>query len=197
MFESQSQAGQDRFVRALLPTSFGTFLDVGCAEPKQFNNTWALEQIGWSGMLLDGNINSAEACRQERKCPVICDDATIIDWETVLETWGKKRPFMIDYLSLDVDEATHKALQNIVFNHALRFRVLTVEHDAYQRGDRLRIPNRKLLKNEGYVLIASDVCSQGCPFEDWYVAPSLAGAAEKFMSDGMECWDVLRQGGAA
>lgn len=195
-FTSQSQAGQDHFVHALLPKADGTFLDIGCAGPKDINNTWALEQLGWTGILLDGNINSADACRAARKNPVVCADATTCDWQAIFRehqpTWGVAP--RIDYLSLDVDEATHDALRNLL-RAGPRFNVITIEHDQYQRGDRLRLPNRALLLEQRYELIAADVHSLNCSFEDWWVSFSLLGDAERFRSQGLDWKEVLKKGG--
>ena len=196
-FESQSQAGQDLFVHALLPSATGTFLDIGCSAPKEISNTWALEQLGWTGILLDGNINSAEACRAERRNPVVCADATICSWGALFRkhqpSWPT--PPVFDYVSLDVDEPTHAALLNLLRSGAC-FNVITIEHDRYHRGERLRGPNRAALFNAGYELIAADVHNQGCSFEDWWVAPSLLPTAHRFKSSSLEWQDVLKQGGA-
>lgn len=49
-----SQAGQDRFVLAMLSDDhLGTFVDVGCQWPFAINNTALLEELGWRGIALD------------------------------------------------------------------------------------------------------------------------------------------------
>lgn len=191
--KTHSQAGQDLFVAALLPHNEGTFIDIGCSHPTELSNTYALEQErGWRGVLMDSNLNSIGLCVRDRKSLPICADATNFDWTTTLQHLGK---MPIDYLSLDVDEWTHAALLNLL-KAKPRFCVITIEHDQYQRGDRLRIPNRSILAAEGYDLIAADVHSNGCCFEDWWVARGLSERANKFRSVGFDWADVLKQGGA-
>ncbi len=190
-FLSRSQAGQDAFVHALLPTVRGRFLDIGCGHPVEINNTFALEQLGWSGVLIDSDPNVAALALEQRTAPMFQGDARAFDWTAALV---KRAP--IDYASLDVDEHTHAALVNL-FRHDIRPTVLTVEHDHYQRGDRLRSPNRRLLAEAGYDLLCADVHSNGCAFEDWFVAPDLVdmGRADAFRSTGLEWRAVLLKGG--
>lgn len=198
-FISRSQAGQDLAVHALLGGKRdGWFIDIGCSHPVDLSNTYALEQqLGWRGILLDSSINAIEMCRAQRSNHAWCDDATKIDWAARLLQIEPPVPAVIDYASVDVDEHTHAALENLL-RSGKRFRVLTVEHDHYARGDRLRLPNRDLLRQYGYDIIASDVHSNKCSFEDWAVAPDMVDmkVAERFRSNGLDWADVLKQGGA-
>ena len=195
--KSYSQAGQDRFLHALLPHSGGTFVDIGCSHPTELSNTYALEsELGWTGLLLDSNINACDLCRAQRRARVICADAATVDWAAEM---GDAFPKVIDYASVDVDEWTHKALRRLLESSGRLFRVMTVEHDYYQRGDRLRLPNRDLLNSYGYKMIAGDVKSAGCVFEDWWVLPGEVdeARAERFRSTGLPWEEVLKQGGAS
>jgi hypothetical protein len=176
--KSYSQAGQDIFVRALLGTAPGTFLDIGCAGD-QWSNTLVLEEEGWTGTLVDCDCNAARF----RKSPFICDDAA-------------KHKFVlglaIDYLSLDVDEASARALLNLPLAHTL-FRVITIEHDAYRFGNVLRHAERETLAAFGYVLICKDVCcTENNPFEDWWVCKKLAEKATPFISEGKLYTEILK-----
>ena len=47
-----SKEGQDRFAHILIGNK-GKFLDLGCNHPYAGNNTAALEQLGWSGIVVD------------------------------------------------------------------------------------------------------------------------------------------------
>ena len=217
--KSYSQAGQDLFVHALLPKTDGSFLEIGCSHPTELSNTYALEQLGWRGIMLDSDHDAVRLCRQKRFSPVIQEDAATIDWNDVLlgGRWvalGKDRlqtkiPFRytsgaitnelnvgIDYLSLDVDEWTFAALSAIPLKR-IEFSVITIEHDHYQRGDRLRLPNRGMLYAYGYDLIAGDIHSNGCCFEDWWVNPAHVDMtiANKFRSSGLDWKAVLWKGG--
>jgi hypothetical protein len=60
---SYSQAGQDRFVHALIPGDVGTFLDIGCAG-KEGSNTLGLEELGWTGILMDSRLNALNCPRK-------------------------------------------------------------------------------------------------------------------------------------
>ena len=51
---SHSQAGQDLWVNAMLEgRRDGFYVDIGCNHPTAINNTWAFEQMGWNGILVD------------------------------------------------------------------------------------------------------------------------------------------------
>lgn len=196
-FSSHSQAGQDLAVITLLNGKpNGTFIDFGCSHPTELSNTYALEQLGWRGILLDSSINAIELCRAHRLSPAICDNAVTCDWRSLIAKHIPVSPEIISYASVDVDEHTHAALCNLLRSGS-RFRVMTVEHDQYARGDRLREPNRQLLREHGYQIIAADVRNEGCAFEDWCVAPDLVdlAIAERFRSTGLEWQQVLKQAG--
>lgn len=191
-FTSHSQAGQDLAAFTMLGgITNGFFVDVGCSHPIELSNTYALERLGWLGVMLDSSESCCELCRMKRRAPVICADATQFDWSMV------RLPEIVSYASIDVDEHTHAALLRLLESGS-RFRVVTCEHDHYQRDDRLRLPNREALKRAGYELLAADVHSNGCCFEDWFVAPDLVDMArvEPFRSTGFDWADVLRKGGA-
>lgn len=193
-FVSHSQAGQDAFLNAVLQKLDGSFVDVGCSHPVELSNTFALEQLGWTGVMLDSSPDAVALCQAQRRSKVICGDARQFDWRPELSSF----PPVIDYASVDVDAHNHIALHNLM-QSGKRFRVMTVEHDAYQRGDALRIPNRELLARLGYELIAADVHSNGCCFEDWFVLPPEVDMArvEPFHSTGLEWQAVLRKGGVS
>ena len=167
-----SQAGQDIFVRRIFGHGHkGTFLDIGCAGD-QFSNTLALEQEGWTGTLVDCDSNAARG----RKSKFICEDATKIDFSFL--------PPYVDYLSLDVDEASYRALEKLPMDKT-RFGVITIEHDAYRFGDNLRIPERNMLTTLGYVNVCQDVCAtEGAPFEDWFCSEKLLASAKPFRFKG-------------
>lgn len=190
--KSYSQAGQDLFVNAVLEGKRdGIFLDVGCSHPIELSNTYALEkELGWTGILLDSHEPSIALCASHRTSSFRCADARTIDWGPVLA-------FPVhDYLSFDVDEAQVDALANL-FRNPTRFRVLTVEHDQYRFGQERADRLKKMIKMQGYMIIADDVHSNGCCYEMWCVDPALVNmaAAEKFRSTGLDWKDVLKKGG--
>jgi hypothetical protein len=176
-FESFSQAQQDVFVYETLvkPTNYltGTFLDVGCYEPFEINNTAALERLGWRGLLIDINEEMVQKCREQRKSPAIVGDATAVDWRALCAQYNLGP--QIDYLSLDLDDRRwrrSKAARVLKKLHkaGLSFRVITAEHDRYRIGDGARNAMRKILAPQ-YRLAVPDVTVSGLEYEDWWVKP--------------------------
>ena len=171
-FQSQSwQAQQDIFVHDRLGDT-GTFLDIGACEPKDLSNTYALEQVGWTGTLIEAGPEQCARLRAQRTARVIHADATKVDWAALYPS-----PVLIDYLSLDIDDATLPCLQRMPLIGKLRFKIITIEHDAYRLGNGPRDAMRAILSAAGYHLERADVCSaQGGPtnpFEDWWVLPEI------------------------
>jgi hypothetical protein len=179
MISSNSEQGQDLFAYESVPGG-QTFLDVGCGNPIYNNNTFILEHLGWRGVLIDIDHRWAEPSKVFRTSPFIEADVLKVDWRDITQT-NNLGP-EIDYLSLDVDDhpdfesysKTFRALENIV-NAGLRFRAITVEHDAYRTGAEPRSSIRKFLRDHGYKLFRADVsCRPPDPnwsFEDWFVRP--------------------------
>jgi hypothetical protein len=164
-FKSSGQAGQDAFAYQQIGAD-GTFLDIGSNDPFYNSNSLSLEQMGWRGLAVDFDAKMVELFRGHRRTPVLFSDATQVDWKTVL-TSHQLGP-VIDYLSLDIDGRELLVLQNLVAA-GFSFRVITVEHDAYDRGDSTRAPLREYLLAQGYTLAQPDVCwREGSPFEDWW-----------------------------
>jgi hypothetical protein len=190
--KSYSQAAQDRFVHKLIvepeQLKTGTFLDIGCCHPTEISNTFGLEEIGWLGILFDIDPNACELCRQKRRSPVVEGNAVTNDYRRLLleGLWNTNEPIkhiipfrrplfdgplVIDYLSLDIDSGTDDVLAALPLD-SVRFRIITLEHDAYRFGDRPRRRMRDMLKAHGYDLVCSDVCSLDMmPYEDWFVHP--------------------------
>jgi hypothetical protein len=180
-FKSYSQAGQDAFVHALLGGT-GTFLDIGANEPVHFSNTYGLEQIGWTGWLCEIEESLCAKLEQERKARVIRGNATLPYWNPI-KCGVANMPTDISYLSLDIDEGTLDALRCLELllpEPLFRFKVITVEHDSYRFGEKLRGPEREILSAAGYVLVRPDVANKDTPdmpFEDWFTIPELAEKA--------------------
>ena len=166
--ESFSQAGQDKFPRAMLHnvTRQKTYLDIGSHHPTQFNNSYALERAGWRGLSIDLQNFSTEF-QATRTNPFLCADVTTIQWESVITQHFPSR--VIDYISFDVDDATESAFSRFPFS-SVRFNTMTIEHDGYRVGTRLRDWVRDSLASMGYTLVCGDVVAEGYgAFEDWWV----------------------------
>lgn len=167
-----SQAGQDIFVLSMLDGKRnGVFLDLGCNQPILINNTYLLEsEFGWKGLSVDIDERFFEMF-VFRKSQTLAADCTKLNWDEVIERLGTTT---IDYLSLDLEppSVTLECLNSIPFDR-VSFGVITFEHDAYRAGDDVREPSRKLLKDNGYARICSDVKIDGLEFEDWYYDPKI------------------------
>lgn len=194
-FETFSQAGQDLFAQKILlqdPTFIGWYLDIGANHPTERNNTWAFEKRGWRGWLVDHDATACQMCRDQRpRSTVLQGDCTKMDW-------SNHHGFVADYLSLDVDSASLATLKGVLAAD-IRFRVATIEHDAYAYPEGTKDPRdemRALLRGKGYDLLCPDVCdcsdwndpsSRRLCFEDWWVYPGAVDMtfANRFRNDGM------------
>jgi len=168
----------------------GTFLDVGCGHGFHHNNTLIMEQLGWTGYLIDNNQDLINHNKTIRKAKSICMDVTNPNWDMIKET-------NIDYLSFDVDDATVIAVEKFPWEK-IRFKVITIEHDAYRVGNMARDVIRETMKKHGYFCVAYDVMAAGChkgtsqPFEDWYIDPNLPAVSYlKYFSVGKRAIDIM------
>jgi len=194
-FKSCSQAGQDRFVYELLIRTklqtAGTFLDIGSGHPSRNNNTIALERLGWSGLLVDMSERVGQMAHNLRKNPFLCADASKMNWEEQRKLCSHLIPPIVDYLSLDVDADTLVTLRTLPLPR-VRFRVITIEHDAYRHGDGPRAAMREILTTHDYDLVCKDVRFNGRPFEDWWVDPALVNidVANRYRGEQRE-WEQI------
>jgi len=178
---SYSQAGQDKFAFELCDYKpDGSFLDIGCHDGRTNSNTLGLEEIGWRGLMVDIHLQPGLAARAS---DFLIVDAVTADWPRIFELYFPDKK-LIDYLSLDTDESTTAVLEKLV-ELPMRFRVITIEHDAYLRGGEYRDRQRAILDGLGYDLVCSDVRigagewhTTGGPFEDWWAHP-LKTSVEK------------------
>ncbi len=188
IFVSHSQAGQDRWAKAILVDAMGIraggFLDIGACHPTELSNTYGLEQIGWRGVLVDNDPGAVALCQKHRLSRMVQGDAMALDWAA---TWPRDMAGLVDYLSLDVDGAT-ELVQMALLNSGLRFRCITSEHDGYRFGMERAERMRARFIAAGYEVICKDVKSEGCIFEDWLVDPNLVdiAAARFYACEGVE-----------
>ena len=159
-----SQERQDDFVVHMMNGKIGEYLEIGASHPIDINNTFLLEQLGWTGLSIDISDSCANIWKEKRKNPLVIADALIYDYPK------KER---IDYLQLDVDpsEVTYNALLQVL-KSGTRFSIITFETDAYA-DKRFVMPSRNILQKEGYTLIKPDVLCGFGPFEDWYIDESV------------------------
>lgn len=203
-FKSHSQAGQDRFIHAVLGgMRDGLFVDCGCNHPVEKSNTFSLERDwGWRGLLVDNDEHCVRLCEEQRskQSKVFKANALTADWAfgfgTALHLFAEgcgdayKARDNIDYLSLDCDPVTEPVLELMLDSTGKRFRAITVEHDAYRFGEAARDRMVALLRGDDYDVLCSDVCDQGMSFEIWAVDPKLVDMklAERFRRDKPTDW---------
>lgn len=177
-----AQAGQDLFAQyALRGESNPTFIDIGCSDGKTNSNSLLLEESWWTGILVDSNPDAIDACSKFRKAQAICADACKVD----LSRFHKQ----VGYLSCDVDDATLSALNNLLAQ-GFQFEAITIEHDTYRLGDKLREPQRRVLSHD-YALVCSDVTCDGLIFEDWWVAKPIFQSVAAIKCDKKDWKEIV------
>jgi hypothetical protein len=167
-----NQAHQDLFALGINDyKQNGTFVDIGCSFPRETNNTYLLEQLGWSGFSVDIR-DFEERWKNHRVNKFTPADATKLDYRKIFS--DKFPTKIIDYLSYDVDEASNDVLPLIPFDE-YQFNVITIEHDLCRFGPIYKEIQHKTLIDNGYVCVVENVFLMDPkrqvrgPFEDWWV----------------------------
>lgn len=170
--KNYSQAGQDLFAYYInQEKNNGYFLDIGCQDPIEINNTFLLEEKGWRGLLFDIDHKCIQKCKKIRKSIAIETDLTKDDISEFFKLHNT--PKLIDYISIDIDSATESFIKTFPFDE-YRFKVMTFEHDLWMVGDKLQLYSRELFKNLGYVPVCLNVMNGiKNPYEDWWINPEF------------------------
>jgi hypothetical protein len=171
-----SKERQDEFAYYLIGNR-GTFLDIGCQHPHNGNNTQALEILGWKGVLIEKRQRFINLCKNMRKNPSFCVDATSNDMISIISNHFSDKK--IDYISLDVDQWSIKALERVI-ESGLSFKCMTFEHAVDFGDDSLDIDGRdmksiskNILEENGYYPLFENVkLKSGKAWEDWWINPS-------------------------
>jgi GR25 family glycosyltransferase involved in LPS biosynthesis len=185
--KSNGQALQDMFILSVLNGKRnGTYLEIGAQEPIFQNNSAILEKdFEWKGVSVEILENLCKMFEEQRSNPILCRDATTIDYEKLLDEHYSTKE--IDYLQLDCEpsKTTFEILTAIPFDK-YKFAVITYEHDHYvDMTGTYRTKSRNYLKSCGYELVVTNVSQDDkTPFEDWWVHPDLVDleTIEKFRS---------------
>jgi hypothetical protein len=175
-----SDAGQDQFAANILKFKRdGYCVDIGSCHSAISNNTFVFQELGWTSVSFEINSQYNDSYGNRSQGTHYNEDATKTNYVKAFEE--NEFPESIDYLSLDVDTASLTVLKILPFDK-YRFKVITIEHDAYLYGDTYRAEQREVLEAHGYRLVCSNILvpnpgHQGydgftpCPFEDWWVHP--------------------------
>lgn len=175
-----SQVYQDIFILTCLNGKRnGTYLEIGASDPHKNSNTSLLEtKFDWTGVGIEYNIDFVSKYKGQRKNPILCTDALVIDYKKLLNKYFPNQN-NLDYLQLDIEppKNTYEALLSIPFNE-YKFAVITYEHDFYVDITRsYREKSREYLSKLGYLLVVPNISpNEDSPFEDWWVHPELISA---------------------
>ena len=174
--KNYSQAFQDMFILAATKgKTNGLYLEIGAQQPFYQNNTALLEtKYDWDGISIEILPDLCAQFARERKNQIICQDATTVNYEKLLDEFGKGTDF--DYLQLDVEpsKTTFECLLSMPFEK-YRFGIITYEHDHYvDMTGSYRDKSRRYLKSMGYEILVANVSpNDNSPFEDWWYHPDL------------------------
>ena len=109
-----SQNNEEEIILNFFKEKKGIFLDLGAYDGIGLSNTRALAEKGWKGVCVEQTAYK-EAYKKQRTCLFLNENATKIDYKTILESQGI--PKRLDYLSIDIDEGSAEALKAIPFDY--------------------------------------------------------------------------------
>lgn len=168
---------QDEFTASILKFKRnGYYLDIGSSSSIGSNNSYFFESLDWKGICIEKDSKFNDSYKT-RTCIYINDDALNVNYKQVFAE--NNFPFIIDYLSIDIDQDSTLVLEKIPFDE-YRFKVITIEHDSHVYGDLYKVPQRYLLRTKGYLLLCVEVLNQSGRnigeshgYEDWWVYPDF------------------------
>lgn len=174
-----SSAKQDEFVSNILEfKKDGYCVDIGSCHSIESNNTYYFQDLDWFALSIELDSSYNDSYSTRKNGVHLNEDALKLNYKEVFQEYDL--PNIIDYLSLDVDTLSLSVLKILPFTD-YKFRVITIEHDAYLHGDKYREEQRKILESNGYYLLCSNVLvpnpghsgynGEDCPFEDWWIWP--------------------------
>jgi hypothetical protein len=195
MIKSNSQAGQDIFAYYINNyNNNGFFLDLGCNEPFAGNNTALLESKGWSGILIDYNLNLVNMCRNQRRNTVLLADLKNENLSSILD--NNQAPNIIDYISMDLDfDIALDSIKTFDFTKR-KIKCMTFEHDFYSTKSSMKDESRKFLQSVGLTIVCKDVqVFRGSSFEDWYIDSNLVdkNIYEHILSDNLYYSEIIEK----
>jgi hypothetical protein len=158
---SQFLAFQDLFANFINKNkSNGFVIDIGCKNKIGSNSLLFLEK-GWTCRGADIS-NYTDEWKDYPKFFYQMD----VSIKQNIDILFKNAPSVIEFLSIDVDDASLQTLLNIDFLK-FKFKCICFEHDYYAHGEKLRIPQRKILEKNGYNRVIQTAS------EDWWVYNDL------------------------
>ena len=177
MTQFYSDAKQDKFAANILEfKKNGYCVDIGSCHSIISNNSYYFQSLDWTSLSVEIERGYNESYSTRKNGVHLNKNALEVNYKEVFEEY--EFPRNIDYLSLDVDTLSLDVLKLLPLDE-YRFKVITIEHDAYLFGDKYRELQRSILNSHGYLLVCSNVYveqsgyeGKECPFEDWWIDPS-------------------------
>ena len=177
MTQFYSDAKQDQFTANILKfKKDGYCVDIGSCHSVISNNTYYFQGLDWTSISIEIERGYNESYSTRTNGVHLNKNALEVNYKETFEEY--EFPKSIDYLSLDIDTLSLDVLKILPLDE-YRFKVITIEHDAYVFGDEYRDPQRNILTSHGYLLVCSNVYveqpgyeGKECPFEDWWIDPS-------------------------
>lgn len=171
---SNSQSFQDIFALQICKTK--TYIEIGANRPIKRNNTYLLEQNGFSGYSIEFNTKWQRFWNKvQRKNKIYFADAIKFDYATanIENNLGNN----VGYLSCDIEPVTNTfaALKKVI-NDGIVFDCITFEHDIYQSDIDLRPKVTSFLQKNKYKVAVENVYiypEKENVFETWYVHNSI------------------------
>ena len=165
---TNSQAHQDVF--ALKTCINKSYIEVGGNRPKKWNNTFLLEENGFTGYTIENAIKWQDKWyKSTRTNQIFWDNALTFDYKKAL--FESNIGLNVGYLSCDIDPAanTFQALKKII-RSGINFDCITFEDDRYNENEPYDLYATNFLKSYGYKVAVSDVYTESNNlFETWFV----------------------------
>jgi len=177
MTQFYSDAKQDQFAANILKFKRdGYCVDIGSCHSVISNNSYYFQGLNWTSISVEIEKGYNESYSTRTNGVHLNKNALKVNYKETFEEY--EFPKSIDYLSLDIDTLSLDVLKILPLDE-YRFKVITIEHDAYVFGDEYRNPQRNILTSHGYFLVCSNVYveqpgyeGKEYPFEDWWIDPS-------------------------
>jgi hypothetical protein len=170
---------QDEFIYYLFNAKKdGYYLDIAGNDPIRGSNTYIFDKMGWNGRAYDiVEVFKHMWERSDRKGKMFILDATTESLTNNLKESFSENNGLVDYVSLDVDvggafdmNLSAKVLPRIL-DSGIRFKAITIEHEAFKFGPSDRDYMRDLLLKQNYTLLFSNLLfpNSSRNWEDWWI----------------------------
>lgn len=173
--QSNSQSFQDLF--ALQVCKNKTYIEIGANRPIKRNNTYLLEQNGFSGYSIEFNTKWQKFWNKaHRKNKIYFTDAITFDYTKANRE--NNLGINVGYLSCDIEPVknTFAALKKVI-SDGIIFDCITFEHDLYNSNIDLRPKVTSFLQKKEYKIAVENVYlypEKDNIFETWYVHNSIS-----------------------